>query len=132
MLEHNKRVSHLAPSVPSSNIRQQLQNQEPTPRRGSADIRQQESASRRGSADSRHDHGPAPPRPAYPQRTTSSISSHHSTSNSQSSLNGGQMNLPMRPAPPASNGSNSRPQSRGPGLNGGLPPAPRRMYSDVQ
>jgi len=130
MLEHNKRVSHLAPSVPSSNIREKLQNQEPTPRRGSADIRQQESASRRGSADSRHDHGPAPPRPAYPQRTTSSIS-HHSQSNSQSSQNG-QMSLPMRPAPPASNGSNSRPQSRGPGLNGGLPPAPRRMYSDVQ
>ena len=130
MLEHNKRVSHLAPSVPSSNIREKLQNQEPTPRRGSADIRQHESASRRGSADSRHDHGPAPPRPAYPQRTTSSIS-HHSQSNSQSSQNG-QMSLPMRPAPPASNGSNSRPQSRGPGLNGGLPPAPRRMYSDVQ
>ncbi|KAJ4352782.1 MAP kinase kinase (MEK) [Ascochyta clinopodiicola] len=131
MLEHNKRKSHLAPSVPSSNIREKLQNQEPTPRRGSADIRQQESSSRRGSADVRQqDHGPAPPRPAYPQRTSSSIS-HHSQSNSQSSQSG-QMSLPMRPAPPASNGSNSRPQSRGPPQNGGLPPAMRRMYSDVQ
>jgi mitogen-activated protein kinase kinase len=42
------------------------------------------------------------------------------------------MSLPMRPAPSTSNGSNSRPQSRGPAPNGGLPPAPRRMYSDVQ
>ncbi|KAF3032945.1 MAP kinase kinase (MEK) [Didymella keratinophila] len=129
MLEHNKRKSHLAPSVPSGNIREKLQNQEPAPRRGSADVRYQESSSRRGSADVRQD-GSAPPRPAYPQRTSSSIS-HHSQSNSQSSV-GGQMSLPMRPAPPASNGSNSRPQSRGPPLNGGLPPAPRRMYSDVQ
>ncbi|KZM28571.1 Mitogen-activated protein kinase kinase [Ascochyta rabiei] len=131
MLEHNKRKSHLAPSVPSSNIREKLQNQEPVPRRGSADIRQQEASSRRGSADVRQpDHAPAPPRPAYPQRTSSSIS-HHSQSNSQSSQ-AGQMSLPMRPAPPASNGSNSRPQSRGPPQNGALPPPMRRMYSDVQ
>lgn len=130
MLEHNKRKSHLTSTVPSGSIREKLQNQEPAPRRGSADIRQQGSSSRRGSADVRQDHGPAPPRPAYPQRTSSSISQ-HSQSNSQSSQSG-QMSLPMRPAPPASNGSNSRPQSRGPPLNGGLPPAPRRMYSDVQ
>jgi mitogen-activated protein kinase kinase len=107
MLEHNKRKSHLAPSIPSSNVREKLRERSPP--------------SRRGSADSRQGDGSAPPRPRYPTRTTSSTSEH-------------QISLPMRPAPP-SNGSNSRPSSRGPGAggaNGAMPPPMRRWNSEVQ
>ncbi|KAH9878109.1 hypothetical protein J1614_003326 [Plenodomus biglobosus] len=75
----------------------------------------------------RNGSGPAPPRPSYPARTSSSTSVNTPGQNS--------MNLPIRTAPGSSDGG-SRPGSRGPMPGGGggqgLPPAPRRWNSEVQ
>ncbi|KAL6705066.1 MAP kinase kinase (MEK) [Coniothyrium glycines] len=135
MIEHNKRKSHLAPAAPAaSQIKEKLRERSPPSRRGSADIRAQAQQHnplppppvRRDSSDLRHQQisnappGSAPPRPSYPVRTSSSSSAN-------------MMSLPIRPAPPPSDGTGSRPSSsRGGPPNGGLPPAPRRWNSEVQ
>ncbi|KAH7412049.1 kinase-like domain-containing protein [Phaeosphaeria sp. MPI-PUGE-AT-0046c] len=102
MMEHNKRKSYLAPAPSAASIKEQLKERPQPERRGSADVKPQIP---NGSSSA-----PAPPRPSYPARTSSSSSQNI-------------MQLPIRPAPAPSDGSNSRPSSRGPG---GLPPAPRR------
>ncbi|KAH7082613.1 kinase-like domain-containing protein [Paraphoma chrysanthemicola] len=107
MMEHNKRKSYLAPTAPAATIKEKLRETPPAERRGSA------SQAANGSVTA-----PAPPRPSYPVRTSSS--------NSQN-----MMNLPIRPAPAPSDGSNSRPSSRGP-TNGGMPPPARRWNNEVQ
>ncbi|KAF2030273.1 Pkinase-domain-containing protein [Setomelanomma holmii] len=106
MMEHNKRKSYLAPTAPAATIKEKLRETPPAERRGSA------SQAANGSVTA-----PAPPRPSYPVRTSSS--------NSQN-----MMSLPIRPAPAPSDGSNSRPSSRGP--NGGMPPPTRRWNNEVQ
>jgi mitogen-activated protein kinase kinase len=109
MMEHNKRKSYLAPAPSAASIKEQLKERPQPDRRGSADVKPQVP---NGSSSA-----PAPPRP-YPARTSSSTSQN-------------VMNLPIRPAPAPSDGSNSRPGSRGPPM-GGLPPAPRRWNNEVQ
>jgi mitogen-activated protein kinase kinase len=110
MMEHNKRKSYLAPAPSAASIKEQLKERPQPDRRGSADVKPQVP---NGSSSA-----PAPPRPSYPARTSSSSSQN-------------VMNLPIRPAPAPSDGSNSRPGSRGPPM-GGLPPAPRRWNNEVQ
>lgn len=58
--------------------------------------------------------GAAPPRPGYPERTSSASSGMNT------------MSLPIRPAPPPTNAPPKAP------LNGGLPAAPRRRYDEVR
>ncbi|KAF2119351.1 MAP kinase [Lophiotrema nucula] len=98
MLEHNKRKSHLAPSAPSPAVREKLRERSP-PKTADRTPTAVESryADTNGS-------GSAPPRPAYPMRTSSASSGQNI------------MSLPIRPAPPP---------------NGGLPPAPKRWNSEV-
>lgn len=106
MMEHNKRKSYLAPAPSAASIKEQLKEKPQPERRGSADVNPTNGSSS----------APAPPRPAYPARTSSSSN---------------VMSLPIRPAPAPSDGPNSRPGSRGPPI-GGLPPAPRRWNNEVQ
>lgn len=105
MIEHNKRKSHLAPSAPSSTVREKLRERSPP------------SAN---AASGEHKHTPsngsisgAPPRPAYPSRTTSASSGQN------------MLSLPIRPAPPAGS-----PQIRAPPASGGLPAAPNRWNNE--
>ncbi|KAL5121554.1 MAP kinase kinase (MEK) [Pleosporales sp. CAS-2024a] len=104
MMEHHKRKSYLAPAPSAASIKEQLKERPSVERRGSADVKPH---TPNGSS--------APPRPSYPSR-----------SSSNTSLGGQNLSLPIRPSPAPSDGSNSRPVSRGPPL-GGLPPAPRRV-----
>ncbi|KAF9728721.1 hypothetical protein PMIN01_13101 [Paraphaeosphaeria minitans] len=73
MIEHNKRKSHLAPSAPSSTVRERLQGPGSAPH---------------GRSDSNGSASAAPPRPQHPSRTSSSSSAQNI------------MALPIRPAPP--------------------------------
>ncbi|KAF2133833.1 kinase-like protein [Dothidotthia symphoricarpi CBS 119687] len=117
MIEHNKRKSYLAPTVPSTQIREKLRERSPPSRRGSADVRSHASNPSQSSIGSASQ-GSVPPRP-YPVRTSSNASQN-------------AMSLPIRPAPGLSEGTNSRPHSRGPAPNGALPPASRRWNAEYQ
>ncbi|KAJ4350372.1 MAP kinase kinase (MEK) [Didymosphaeria variabile] len=93
MIEHNKRKSHLAPSAPSSTVRERLRDGP-----GSAPHTRSDS---NGSTS-------APPRPAHPSRTSSASSGQNI------------MSLPIRPAPPPGDRPGSQhlrgPPNGGPGL----------------
>jgi len=118
MIERNKRKSHLAPAPPSATIKQQLRERSP-PHNGLQSQSTQQPSSHHppssstsssyahtpSSSNSQHvrnGSGPAPPRPTYPVRTSSSTSIPAQ----------GTMNLPIRTAP-GSVDSGSRPGSRG-------------------
>ncbi|KAF2683139.1 MAP kinase [Lentithecium fluviatile CBS 122367] len=105
MMEHNKRKSHLAPSAPSSAVREKLRSERSE--RSSPTKSEHRHSESNGSA-------PTPQRPAYPSRTSSTASGQNI------------MSLPIRPAPPPA----GSPQVRAP-PNGGLPPAPKRWNSEV-
>lgn len=132
MIERNKRKSHLAPAPPSATIKQQLRERSPPQdlsasrsqhaHNGLSSQSAQQSLSHHppssstsssyghtpSSSNSQSQHharngsGPAPPRPTYPVRTSSSTSIPAQ----------GTMNLPIRTAPGSVDGG-SRPGSRG-------------------
>lgn len=104
MIEHNKRKSHLAPSAPSSAVREKLRERSP-PHRS-----EHKHSDSNGSA-------AAPPRPAYPSRTSSASSGQNI------------MSLPIRPAPPP--GDRGSQHLRGPPNGGGLPAGPKRWNNEV-
>lgn len=84
MMEHNKRKSHLAPSAPTSQVRERLRERSPP----NPDHQQPEA---NGAAHTSQ-------RPSYPSRTSSTASGQNI------------MSLPIRPAPPPS----GSPQIRAP------------------
>ncbi|PSN72270.1 MAP kinase [Corynespora cassiicola Philippines] len=105
MIDHNRRKSHLAPSAPSSAVREKLREREPSSR----------SSEHKHTGSNGSGVGTAPPRPAYPTRTSSASSGQNI------------MSLPIRPAPaPGSSGMKPPP-------SGGLPSAPnaRRWNGDA-
>ncbi|KAF2871409.1 dual specificity mitogen-activated protein kinase [Massariosphaeria phaeospora] len=105
MIEHNKRKSHLAPTAPSSAVREKLRERSPPSK---TPVTSEHKHSDVNGASS------APPRPLYPARSSSASSGQNI------------MSLPIRPAPPPA----ASPQTRGP-PNGGLPPPPRRWNNEV-
>ncbi|KAK7185594.1 hypothetical protein DPSP01_013578 [Paraphaeosphaeria sporulosa] len=105
MIEHNKRKSHLAPSAPSSTVRERLQGPGSAPH---------------ARSDSNGSTSAAPPRPQHPSRTSSSSSAQNI------------MALPIRPAPPPGDRPGSQ-HLRGPPNGGpGLPAGPKRWNSENQ
>ena len=103
-MEHNKRKSHLAPSAPTSAVREKLRERSPPTAKLDQPKHQQPDTN--GAA-------LTPQRPSYPSRTSSNASGQN------------VMSLPIRPAPPASS-----PQIRAP-PSGGLPAAPKRWNGEV-